>query len=852
MGFIRLEEEVESLSRSKRPIGSLTSVKLNDVVLVNHTSYIDVIYLTYKYSPTFAVPPNDKEGSNEGRLVPLTLGRAIMNAIYSPLQLTSDSMPTSDLMAMISSTWCGPLVVFPEGTTGNGLGLLEPSAVFTQPELIIVDAFHVLGITYPTIGSNVSPTFTVGSLPLHLVRLCATWRNIMTVRYLSRNCMPPIPLDGSTHGHLTASDATEWFDAVFKALSSMIGVRRTKITAHNKLSFVAYWRGYKDELIFQPARASLDLSNVLSTSAANANNSISSSASSSPQSFNDSPIRSTLLTHSSTPLSPSLVSTSVSNSTSISPLNPDFINATSGISTSTSGSALPIITLRDSTASTSSAINSSTGIQASPTLSRKEQEPLKIGDGERDQVVKVIINPATPQDRSIASKIFIKILLDIYCKRGAEGEKAIMVYLMQILESTHRDARIHLFNIILNLSIHVNIYSELKLEDGSQGIIGELQDSVFSLLRQILDHCVQHERDEKVWLEALNCTLFFIVDQGIVARPRLLQLNSRIIASFLFEAKNNLFVIIFDFVLQSALKNQTIVDTQLTQEAPLLLELFNRADAPHYFVQIFKCIPEKDFVSDFFLFTSSDNSKHESSYSYEDLIIKFSMRIHEHALRYQKVDQNCEKYILDLQDNPEKSSQLLQEWLFNENDEYLRTNGAIMIDKEVISPINSYPLNIFAQLASHSNSSVRRNYITITERLLLMSKYKLKSGDSKTNEIFEMFNELVMRLVLAGEKDEQNLLMVSDILFDMIYTRSGTKSLYMRDTLLDTNYSLFLNNQFVISTSLLKLINITILQYLFATLSTIERYDEPRLVLLHLLILRCQDPEDLAKQSLEY
>ncbi|EGG20013.1 hypothetical protein DFA_07129 [Cavenderia fasciculata] len=548
-----------------------------------------------------------------------------------------------------------------------------------------------------------------------------------------------------------------------------------------------------------------------------------------------------------------------------------------------------------------------------------EQEPLKIKDTEKQQVLKVILNPATPQDRSIATKIFIKIISDIYCKNGVDGEKIIFGYLKQILESPNRDTRIHLFNIIFNLSVHVNIYSELRLEDGTQGTIGELQDSVFSLLRDCLNQMTQvGEKDNDVWAEALNCVLVFIVEQGNVIRHRLLQLNSQIIGCFLKfiqdssdqtkrmlvrmlcnflykesntnssstsnmflneeelnkiggidfilnlytsirsnEAKNNLFVVIFDYVLQTALKSQTIVDTQLTQESPLLLELFKRADAPHYFVQIFKCIPEKDFVSDFFLFTSNDSAKHDASYSYEDLIIKFTMKIREHAIRHQMVDQQCEKYlVLEQQDSIEKTTSLLYDWITNDADEYLRFNAEnwlfnllkrVLIDKDNNANIN-FSVNLFVQLASHPNPKVRKVYISLTERLILMSKYKLKTGETKSQEVFDMLNECILRITASGEKDENNLLTINDIIFDMIYSRNGTKQLYIRESWApDTNFSLFLKNQFIISAPLLKSINISILQYLFNNISPIERFSEQRLVLVHLLILRCHDPEDLAR-----
>ncbi|GAM22349.1 hypothetical protein SAMD00019534_055240, partial [Acytostelium subglobosum LB1] len=233
---------VESLSRSKAPQGSFKSIRLNDIIVCNHTSYIDIIYLTYRYSPIFCIPPNDKQSAIEGRLIPLSIAGALSNAIFSPMQLSGQSVPTSQVVQRINSSWSGPVIVLPEGTTSNGSGLLDIQPVFVENNNLLVDHFHVIGITYPT-STSTSPSYTVGNYFLHLLKVCAVWRHEIIVRYLSRNCVPSLPLDGSS-GPVDTQDVIEWFDALFKSLSSMINCRRTKITANQKLSFVAYWRGY--------------------------------------------------------------------------------------------------------------------------------------------------------------------------------------------------------------------------------------------------------------------------------------------------------------------------------------------------------------------------------------------------------------------------------------------------------------------------------------------------------------------------------------------------------------------------------------------------------------------------------
>ncbi|KAF2075825.1 hypothetical protein CYY_002859 [Polysphondylium violaceum] len=252
MGYFKIEESTETLSRSKKAAGSIGTFKMNDVIICNHSSYVDIIYLAYRFSPTFAVPPNDRDPTTfSARLIPLNIAQALKNAIFSPLHLNQDSVDTKILMEKITNSWSGPLVILPEGTTSNGQGLLDISPVFESDSGIkSLDFIHVLGITYHY--GMYSPCYSsVGSVWLHLFKLCSQVSNGIQIKYLSRSCIPPLPdlqaksIIISSKSSSVVSELQEWFDNVFKALSSMINTRRTKINSHDKLSFVAYWKGYK-------------------------------------------------------------------------------------------------------------------------------------------------------------------------------------------------------------------------------------------------------------------------------------------------------------------------------------------------------------------------------------------------------------------------------------------------------------------------------------------------------------------------------------------------------------------------------------------------------------------------------
>eukprot|EP01132_Coremiostelium_polycephalum_P010042 gene10042-12311_t len=258
MGFYRLNEWTETLRQHEKVQGSVSQVKLNSIVICNHTSYIDIIYLCYRFSPTFAVPPTMDQSSNTtDRLCRMSLTEALFNALFSP-EKKYDSKESVDSAKLVEEicvqSWNGPLVVLPEGTTSNGMGLLQ------MPEFLNASGFkvaakstsiHLIGLTYQY--SIYSPSYTcVKSWLVHLFNVCSHLSNHIEVKYLSQSSMPTRPSisdetsSSSIFSKNTNSEAiTEYFSSIYKALSSLINTRRTQITSSQKISFVAYWKGYK-------------------------------------------------------------------------------------------------------------------------------------------------------------------------------------------------------------------------------------------------------------------------------------------------------------------------------------------------------------------------------------------------------------------------------------------------------------------------------------------------------------------------------------------------------------------------------------------------------------------------------
>jgi Acyltransferase len=126
-----------------------------DVVFCNHASYMDPIYLACAYSPTFVLV------NEAGVCVRVTLWQATQQALSGALvapQERRDDVPTlAELAKSCEQRRAGPVVVFAEGTTTNGSGVLS----FASQGMQVRDvATFALGISY---SPSRAETHTVGS-----------------------------------------------------------------------------------------------------------------------------------------------------------------------------------------------------------------------------------------------------------------------------------------------------------------------------------------------------------------------------------------------------------------------------------------------------------------------------------------------------------------------------------------------------------------------------------------------------------------------------------------------------------------------------------------------------------------
>lgn len=302
------------------------------------------------------------------------------------------------------------------------------------------------------------------------------------------------------------------------------------------------------------------------------------------------------------------------------------------------------------------------GVQLFQYIYYKDQLPLSLPPEEMEQVVNSVVSSPQEDHESclIASKILIKLLVDMYCSDGDAASRLLLSLLFEMLESSQTHTKVHAFNLLWNLSIHMNLLEEIATlpEEGGEGggretdaykRIQAIQEDLFAVVKEMLLFLFHKgEKDEKVWSAALNCALFFITNQGRLDKAKLGSLDPRILptiitsietlsdemyrqlmrcfVNMLYTDKQELNVklllracpggiswIIRHYVrcrsdvvrgnLFTVIFHYILYKIKRTkkQKAAMILQLLASVHAPLYFTQLFRS-PPPNFVKDFMTF----------------------------------------------------------------------------------------------------------------------------------------------------------------------------------------------------------------------------------------------------------
>ncbi|KAI5451715.1 hypothetical protein NCC49_001364 [Naganishia albida] len=138
MGYWWIATEVVQVKRVRGTQTVKVDAKPGDVIVTNWTGYVDLLYLAFRFNPTFLLPIHHSSSPSSGTTTPLRAefkGYAAVN-LTTALSLTghtpitfSNTIPHTEIYPTIvlARLACDgrPLVVFPEGTTSNARGLLR-------------------------------------------------------------------------------------------------------------------------------------------------------------------------------------------------------------------------------------------------------------------------------------------------------------------------------------------------------------------------------------------------------------------------------------------------------------------------------------------------------------------------------------------------------------------------------------------------------------------------------------------------------------------------------------------------------------------------------------------------------
>ncbi|PIA17106.1 hypothetical protein COEREDRAFT_86503 [Coemansia reversa NRRL 1564] len=235
----RTSKEVRQRGQKKRQ----RNVRSGDIIIANHISYIDILYLVARYNPVFIEIDN---ATTYARPV------SMWSALRSPARQTPALLQAKDARPLKAITeearigCLGPVVVFPENATSNGRALLQFLSVFEEVEnQDEKSTIHIMAFKYPF--QSFSPTFSVGNQLTHLFRLGCQMYNSLVIRVLEQDEAPRIA-DSAMFCDEDA-EPVDLDEAVKAKLLQLSRLRMTKLTAMDKRDFLAFYylrsKGYR-------------------------------------------------------------------------------------------------------------------------------------------------------------------------------------------------------------------------------------------------------------------------------------------------------------------------------------------------------------------------------------------------------------------------------------------------------------------------------------------------------------------------------------------------------------------------------------------------------------------------------
>ncbi|CAO3608346.1 unnamed protein product [Cunninghamella blakesleeana] len=255
MGFFYIKAEAVTLRKGRNKSNGKKSLKVTsgDVIVTNWTSYVEVLYLGYRFNPVFTqiIPSKNK-------IRRITLWQAIRSCTKMPpitpeeaniSNESSDLYTLKELSDIAKSKNWGPIILFPEATTSNGRALLKfASSIFNEFTPNDRDGrFHVMAFKYEY--GYMPPSFTVGNQFFHLLSLCSQFSNTLRVKYLPDD-ETPCSVSGTVNANELSiiSGSDDLVGGLFiQSLGNISRLRKTNMSINDKRDFLDYYYSLKSK-----------------------------------------------------------------------------------------------------------------------------------------------------------------------------------------------------------------------------------------------------------------------------------------------------------------------------------------------------------------------------------------------------------------------------------------------------------------------------------------------------------------------------------------------------------------------------------------------------------------------------
>lgn len=213
---------------SEKLTGPKDSVQPGDLIIANLSSYCDLIWYWTIYSGVVMIV-TDFEGGNLEECP--NRFKVLWHFFLSDQQGDSKTSESSNL----PSPSAYPLIIFPEGVSSNGRGILKFIANLSSTSP--TQRIHLTCTKFQSISFN--PTFTgTNSFLIHLWKLCSQLENTLT----SRTILPKSLLSSNFDLPL-AKENLQIFNLTLQQIISALGhLRPLKLDAKDKISFLTAFK----------------------------------------------------------------------------------------------------------------------------------------------------------------------------------------------------------------------------------------------------------------------------------------------------------------------------------------------------------------------------------------------------------------------------------------------------------------------------------------------------------------------------------------------------------------------------------------------------------------------------------